>query len=65
MSINYYRHHTRLTPEQERDIRKAFFYDGTTPERICAKFAIGQQRLRKIVGGPLKRKETAIERSYS
>lgn len=51
----------RLTMEQEKQIRRAFFYDNMDPDAICEKWGISKRVLRVIVGGPLIKKAYGIE----
>lgn len=53
-----------LTDQQEKQIRKAFYFDKVAPDAICLKFGIGVQRLRSLVG-PLKPRKGGIESVYS
>ena len=55
----------KLTPEQERDIRKAFFKDHEKPESIYTRYGISEATLRVLIGGPLVKMRRAIEHVYS
>ena len=56
---------TKLTLDQEKQIRRAFFYEHRPPEVICAEWNIGQDRLRRIIGGPLRANSTRIEQLWT
>lgn len=54
----------KTTVQDEKTIRRMFFYEHITPEAICKQFQVSQSTLRKIVGGPLRIERKTLELAY-
>lgn len=54
----------RVSFEDEKIVRRQFYVEKVDPRILCAQWKISEQTLRKIIGGPLYRKDQGIERYY-